>query len=173
MRYSPKKVSSIASTAERGWSETLFSQHCWNKGNKLSMRLNCWRNADGETPICVSTRISLKKSDNLSAPTWLCIPNTYITANVKSFNQASPASVSHKADSGCWLRWTCACRCRWMLLLDRLTREANFRKLCLPLFAIWLIIRRLVVRISCVVLFFWSLTYRTRFRQRVLRFVPA
>ena len=161
MIKSPKNVSSIATTAERGWAKTPLSQLCWNKGNRPSIWLNCRCNADEDMPTCVSIRMSLKNRDNLSAPTWHSMPKLYRTATIKTFSQASPALVSHRADSGCRLRRFCAFWCLWTLLLDRLINAANLRRLFLPRLTTSVISERFVARISSVVLFFCSLAHDT------------
>jgi hypothetical protein len=59
-------------------------------GNNRSILLSCVRNAEGDTPTCVSTRTILKKCDKVSAPTSDFNPNWYKAAKTINLNQALP-----------------------------------------------------------------------------------
>ena len=154
IKKSPKKVSSMATTALRFCLLTCCSQASWNCGNKSSICCIWVRKAVSDTPTWWWIRINLKNRDNFLAPTPHSNPNRYKTAKTSNLNHALPASVSQKKDSGCRLRSFCTQRWRCTLLLAPLISWASLPTLCLPPRPISTIIAWLAARIFCVVLFF-------------------
>jgi hypothetical protein len=131
-------------------------------GNNFSMSFILLRIDDADVPTWVLMRISVNCL--LIYPRQHDTPCQTCTAR-QNISHACPASVSHSNDSGYWLRFSSDCSCRWTLLLDRLISDANLRRLCLPLRAISVRSAQLVIRISCVVLFFLSSAYGTKFQR--------
>ena len=167
IKTSPKKVSSAAGTALRGPAGAEASRSRWKAGGSASIRRNCVRNAPGDTPTWLSMRISLKKSDRASAPTWQRNPDEYSAANTSGLSQADPASASHHSDSGWRSLSASARRCRWTLLFARPTKSPNARRLRLPLAAIPAKMARLAVRMCWVVEFFCHDRKDTGMRQPI------